>query len=421
MFDQAPHEDQPLPFFETPIGTFYQVGYSIGEHFKTRIKNYLNRSDLPFQSIFLPFIRENPNCLDPWIQITSELFPHYMDEIRGLADGSNTPFEWIFALNMLNELRSKIQKHHQDLEEKLKTTQVPKVGGCSEVFVLSDSVSKGEKAIIAHNEDADKSMGEYAYIVKSRYSEKCNNALKSFTIVAYHYPGTLSGNTFGWNDHLIFGTNGKSPLNVLTDKGIPRCFINRSVYESESIEEALETLKKYATQSASGFSTNISTRYKVDIHEESAKIQSKRNQEATYQFYRMCNIELAPPLESNIYISMYNVPIGIEDDTNHEPIHYAHFNHYAHLKGVTEGNVPSSRRRYERSLSFKNICDEDGVRQFLGDTKDTEFPLFRRQQFPDKGKTLATMIANVGEKKIKIYVGNPKYEQPLYDIDLTQE
>lgn len=398
--------------------TFYQVGYSIGEHFKSRIHEYLHRSDLPFQSTFLPFIKENSNCLEPWIQTTSELFPNYMDEIRGLADGSQTSFEWIFALNMLNELRSKIQKHHQDLEEKSKSAiQVPKVGGCSEVFVLSDSLFKGEKAIVAHNEDADKSMGEYAYIVKARYLKSNNETNK--TIVAYHYPGTLAGNTFGWNAHLIFGTNGKSPLNVLTEKGIPRCFINRSVYESESIEEAFETLKKYAMQGASGFSTNISTRYKVDIHEDSVKPKHKRNQEQPYRFYRMCNIELAPPLESNICISMYNVPIGDEDDDhNHSPIHYAHFNHYTHLKGVMEGNVPSSRRRYERSLSFKNICDEDGVRQFLGDTHDTEFPIFRCQRFPDKGKTLATMIANVVEKKIRIYVGNPKFEPPIYEIDL---
>ncbi|EFC46242.1 predicted protein [Naegleria gruberi] len=315
-----------IPYFETPSegSTHFNVGLCIGKQFKDQINEYLTRSDLPFQSIYLPYVLSKKDDQDesrriekeaqstssegdhyallrPWIQLVDEHFPKYVQEIRGLAAGSEQPFEWLFMLNMLNELRGKILH-----DERLKDKKTTKVGGCSEVFVCCKT-SEMERALMAHNEDADKSMGEYSYIVKSNYLEENGSVVRS--MVAYHYPGTIGGNTFGWNEYLVFGTNGKSPKKTLTEScGIPRCFINRYVYESKSIEEVHTRLEEYALLSSSGFSTNVSTRFivKDDVND----------------FYQMANIELAPSLDGKEkQVSKYSIPIK---RNNSDQPHYVH-------------------------------------------------------------------------------------------------
>jgi len=301
------------------------------------------------------------------------------------------PFEWLFALSMLNELRNKIQ---HDLEK-----QLPKVCGCSEVMVLQQCGLE-EVALIAHNEDADMSFERYSYIVKSNVRKE-DGRVKTHT--AYHYPGTLSGNTFGWNEHLVINTNGKVPTHLLLDGGIARCFLNRCVYESNSIEEAYSLLKKHALLIATGFSTNIATLEKQGKTEDGG-------------FYEMCNIELAPSLDDKkAYISFYQVPVYKGGDG---PNHYVHTNHYYHLKGVPEGNAASSHHRYERSLAFKDISNEKQIREFLGDTHDKEFPLYRNQTPPDKGTTLATAIFDIKQKKVVIYEENLITASPIYELKL---
>jgi hypothetical protein len=80
-------------------GTHYEVGFKMGEAMKDRINTYLN-DFTDFKAKIVSYIQseKGKKIFDKYIQNQTKIFPWYVDEIRGIADGSNLPFEWVCSI-----------------------------------------------------------------------------------------------------------------------------------------------------------------------------------------------------------------------------------------------------------------------------------------------------------------------------------
>jgi len=201
-------------------GTNHEIGFQVGQHFKERIKNTLD--NLPIFKDNKIWDKKNPERLEKVKKISEKYFPHYMEELRGYAEGSGIEFNDIFIHNY---------------------SHMPRADNCS------TGIFKYEKKIlIAHNEDGHPIMGENAYFL----FEKLKNG-PSF--LAYSYPGILPGRAFGFNSNGIFFC-----CNALPDPtksiGLSRIFLERNMFEQKTIEDTLLAAQRYTPRSG-GASYNI--------------------------------------------------------------------------------------------------------------------------------------------------------------------
>ncbi len=165
----------------------------------------------------------------PYLAETKKSFPHFVEEMRGLADGIEMPFERVWAFNCRDEVES------------------PYPERCSSVFIHTNS-----GWIVGHNEDdywngfQENEMREYYFMVSKTIS---GNGL---TYLAC--PFMIGGETVSVNSSGIIQT-----INTLyhahNQIGVPKNIIARAVSEAKSIEEIKGILAK--TKRASGYCHNL--------------------------------------------------------------------------------------------------------------------------------------------------------------------
>jgi len=135
--------------------------------------------------------------LQAYLLAHEAVFPEYVDEIRGLAEGSGTDFTLLFALNILNELAGEMKLNQ--------TVPVPMVNkGCTDYHLMLPSAGTsdedGEVVVQAwgHNEDGEPASieRETTYLVASNITTP---GQPSRTYLAFTYPGRLSGWAWGFN------------------------------------------------------------------------------------------------------------------------------------------------------------------------------------------------------------------------------
>lgn len=86
-------------------GTHYEVGYNIGKCFASQIKSFCTLS--PALKVVVLSVYETKTGRDmyeEYLDVTREHFPEYVEEIRGMSDGSGVSFEHLFLLHIRNEL-----------------------------------------------------------------------------------------------------------------------------------------------------------------------------------------------------------------------------------------------------------------------------------------------------------------------------
>lgn len=87
----------------------YDIGHAIGSHFKIMFRQVFERMfsnkilnpDSPFNGmsiieIVLSFVDSDPATFyDPFYNATNNYFPHYIEELKGIADGADVPFKYV--------------------------------------------------------------------------------------------------------------------------------------------------------------------------------------------------------------------------------------------------------------------------------------------------------------------------------------
>ncbi|KAK3580208.1 hypothetical protein CHS0354_017993 [Potamilus streckersoni] len=369
-------------------GTHYEVGYSIGSVFKDRIRKYFHSSShvqsrlLRFydtqwgRDIFAEYLVGGENC-----------FPQYLTEIRGIADGCGMSFEHIFLLNISKEVYN---VHLAEMEAKL----LNHVHGCSTVFLNRPDIK-----ILAHNEDCDPAIRPYGYLVNVNVIEpgaksgtvKCNEE----HFFAFSYPGTLPGNAFGCNKHgLIFSINSLSAKNACL--GSPtRYLINRALMSASSVDEVIRIARNHDYGSAYGYNINLASLNKKE----------------------MWSIEVAPG-KTECPLEVTN--IDEQHDVN-KPCHYFHFNHYQHLKGIEErSGLNSTFARAKRAEQIAPPRNVKEVKTILGDTQNSNYPIFRRPSTTDDATTVYTGVFDILQETVEVYAENPNTScEPLVKLPLS--
>lgn len=353
-----------LPYYEAPRGTHYETGLAVGKHFSSRISEFL-QGYATLSGRLRPFFKSNEGqqVVRNFIQDNTNRYPHYADELIGIAHGANVSVEDIWLMNLRNEINAIINRNE--------TFAKPEDLNCMDILLNDGNVMS-----IAHNEDSESRIKNYAYLLKL-------NIIGQPSFVAYTYPGMIPGNAFGFNQYgTIITTNSNLPIDSKA-RGVARSFLNRDFYNVKSSTDIIELIKQVKDQIATGFTVNF----------------GNTNESLLY------NVEVAPNLISTRVI-------------NPTDPRMAHFNLYQRIS-VPEHKDPSSVHRKNRYDEFLPVKSKVDMLNILGDTKDTEYPIYRNAKYPDYGVvTTASVYFDFLKRKATVYICNPRQNEPLYELGL---
>jgi isopenicillin-N N-acyltransferase like protein len=198
------HQPGSMRFLKVS-GTAIEIGKALGREFRTgiieRAARLKKRCWKPEYAAILRIIQET--C--------SAQYPAYMDELRGMAEGSGAAFDDILFLNVLE-----LHGH-----------------GCSSLAQCD-----AEACMIAHNEDGDSDEFPKDFAIVTSTSQ-------GKTITYFYYPGELAGSAFGWNKAGLFLTvNNLRPIADASAIRVPKTFTSRSILDAYSIQEALARISR---------------------------------------------------------------------------------------------------------------------------------------------------------------------------------
>ncbi|KAJ6625694.1 hypothetical protein Bhyg_16180 [Pseudolycoriella hygida] len=358
-------------------GTHYEVGLSVGRTFKSMHQEIFSNWDF-FNNVLLKNYNSDngKNVYEHTLRLCEKKFPFYVEELRGMADGSGVPFYKLF----LAHLDCLMTPQPDDT----KNAQIQADSGCTSILC------NDEEMIMAHNEDAFPEHADNVYIVVVDIFDKSGNKFEKFAALCY--PGMLPGLAMSFNDKgLVFTINTLVPKSTF-EIGTPRFFLTRALLRAANHEEVMQTLLDNGTGIGDGVSINI----------------CYVNKENVDQRPTMYNIEVAPPkfnenLESErkSEVSVKCVPAGSI---------YVHCNKYLHLE-VLEINesLTSSINRHEAILTLPVPSTIQRVKTVLSDRSVIDYPVYRRCQTAGKdgAKTVATGIFDIRKMEWSVYVNMP--------------
>jgi len=159
-----------------------------------------------------------------FLPYAEEAFPQCVEELRGIAQGSDVPFEEVWTLNCYEELID----HRQDFH------------GCTSLAVCKDFSANGHM-LVAHNEDWLSIEADTIYLVQSKQDQG-----PDFIGLTY---GPLLVN-IGFNDCRI-GVAIDSVHSSDVQLGVPRVVYARAVLNARDLEEAIQAC--LFTQRAGGY------------------------------------------------------------------------------------------------------------------------------------------------------------------------
>ena len=84
------------------------------------------------------------------------------------------------------------------------------------------------------------------------------------------------------------------------------------------------------------------------------------------------------------------------------------------------GNIVSSIHRQDRANQFQIPKSAHDILEFLGDTADAEYPVFRTPNEKDGGCTIATALFDLKEMTMSVYRDNPKVSSPLLVLPIPR-
>lgn len=194
-------------------GTHHQIGYAIGREAGDRITRMIVN--------YREMLEQSPEIKLPWgraivqarkyLPFAVEYMPQYVEELRGIAEGSGSDFEDVLVCNCLEELTSDM------LYERCTT------------IAFNDDVTVDGRVLLGHNEDWMPVDQDLQYIVRVEPEDEL-----SFVSVTY---GALLCN-IGLNAAGIGQCiNSVYPTDIRL--GIPRVFVGRAVLAAPRIGRAL--------------------------------------------------------------------------------------------------------------------------------------------------------------------------------------
>ncbi|MFH1681406.1 MAG: C45 family peptidase [Candidatus Eisenbacteria bacterium] len=201
----VPPEGYPLVAVE---GSYGEIGFQLGSAMREPILEFFGHSGLFARC--RDFVEgEGRRRVEAMLAHARAVFPHLVEEARGMAEALEVPFLVFFAY----QCRSEIEV-------------LAGPPGCSTL-----ALSGGGRFLLAHNEDgSDLEVGRM-YVARVA-------APSGRTFVTFVYPGLIPGNGPGFNDAGIVQTTNFIEPHRVAD-GVPRYFVGRSILEANDLDEAV--------------------------------------------------------------------------------------------------------------------------------------------------------------------------------------
>jgi predicted choloylglycine hydrolase len=230
-------EQLKLPYFHVK-GSNYEIGFQIGKEFKNKITNTITNRDKFFD--LKKWDTSDNSRINVMLKLSKKIFPDFIEEMQGIADGAGYDFRDIFIHNSM---------HLLDL------------ANCSTgVFKLPN------KILIAHNEDFDPIMEKNRYFLFVEQENKTS-------FFAHSYPGVIPGMSFGFNSAGLLMT-----CNFLPDPtkslGISRILFGRSILEQSSIKKGLKIIDSFNPRTGGASYTLASLKENKVINVETTGLES---------------------------------------------------------------------------------------------------------------------------------------------------
>jgi predicted choloylglycine hydrolase len=187
-------------------GTNYEIGFQIGQATKKRIKRQLDA---------MSYIRATNERIkkryEKFLSIVNNTFPQYVDEIKGMADGADVPFNELMKLNLpeLNLLERN--------------------DNCTTLIL-----QKQNGFIVAHNEDSSTDIDVFLANVQ------LPSGLRALSVCYY---GKLLGFSASHNSNGLFVVNDSLKC-VDNQIGVPRVFVLRQLLECSTIQECVDVVRE---------------------------------------------------------------------------------------------------------------------------------------------------------------------------------
>ena len=195
-------------------GSYRECGHVFGTACKENIAYRLER-EVPLSDLVRH--REKLAKVD---QQCREWYPEYVEELEGIAEGSDADY-WRLLLLNTPEL-------------------VERADGCTSI-----AVSKDDELYLVHNEDGEGNE-------RTQDCTLLHYTLPHISFYAFTYDGEIAGGSYSWNSHhLYFSVNYLKPIDLTTGDWVSRNFVARKMIEAASVQEAITILK--SGQDASGY------------------------------------------------------------------------------------------------------------------------------------------------------------------------
>ena len=205
-----------FPYIEIE-GTPYEIGFQEGRSFKAQI----NGSMECYRAMFMDYSNLNwdraRELSKQFIPVISEYNPDYLEEMKGVAEGSGFEFEDILALNCRSELVF-VGKEFDKME-----------GGCTSIGVSSDAGESGH-AYLAHNWDWKTSQRSSMVMMKIRQK---NGKPTIFMVTEAGIIGKTGFNSAGVALYLNALSTNQAP------GGLPLHMAMRGILDCETLAEAV--------------------------------------------------------------------------------------------------------------------------------------------------------------------------------------
>ncbi|TMW65341.1 hypothetical protein Poli38472_007983 [Pythium oligandrum] len=371
-----------LEQFEYQGNSHFDFGKAMGARFREKIAERLAQNT-KLQTRLLPYVQtttEGKSIYAAFLETHETTFPEYMEELRGIANGSGIFFETIFVMNLSEEFDDAVPETYTAGAGSAFIKQ--KTLRCSDVVLVG---GPDDLRVVAHNEDSGASDLNHTAIIIAKIGDKPK-------FVAYTYLGDLPSGAFGFNDKgVAFTLNFVQPTDTETG-GLGRGFISRDLLWSTDSADAMQRIMR--PHQASGHNYQL-----MDVN-------TKRiwNVEGA-ALNRYAGQEFLPPRERNNVTAFF------------------HANQYQ-LLNISQPPYDSSLHRLKRYSESPKPKTVDEALQILGDQHDRLYPVFHDVYSHERGElsgwTLITIVFDLNAKKAVSYTGNPSKGQRELIWDLEQ-
>lgn len=262
---------ESIPVLYIKAESNFDVGFQIGKTFKHYISEHCSSGTANNLNSFYE-TDEGRYLYNSSLAATEKCYPHIVEEIRGMAEGSDVPFEKLF----LQDMASEILLHHSNTAQKKVNEENSEIAGCSDIMVNNEQCR-----VLAHNEDWGTEVQHILFMVdvdldktssnKTSSREDLGNGKLSEHLsgrneryLALMFPGYLAGNTFYVNKTFAASVNSLVPKHVNTG-AVPVDILMRAMVGCESIEECVAVMRNDPIGCSYGININIASRVSPEM------------------------------------------------------------------------------------------------------------------------------------------------------------